>query len=253
MIVSGSDKNSLESEILTAPAPATAPARIIDFGQTEVDEYEGYFAMVVDNVLTPEECAQLLSLVRPAEGAPWPPATVTTYDNRQILADSRQCGRIIFNSETIGARLLDRIRHHIPPEVATLDNAPDITGQMPVIRRERWQISRFNEALKFLKYEAGDYFRPHSDANYVDKETGETSYLTAHFYLNGGGDGEAGVEGGATRFAVKYDESDQRKVDVDPKMGSVLIFQQRDLYHEGATVTKGTKYTLRADVMYKKV
>lgn len=66
---------------------------------------------------------------------------------------------------------------------------------MPVIRRERWEISRLNEALKFLKYEAGDYFRPHSDAHYVDKETGETSYLTAHFYLNGGSDREAGVEG----------------------------------------------------------
>ena len=247
-------KEGLESRILEGPAPATASARIIDFAKTEVDEYAGYFAMVIDDILTPEECAHLLSLVQPADDAPWPPATVTAYNGSQMLVpDSRHCGRIIFNSATVAARLLDRIRPHIPPDVAVLDNVPDITGQMPVIRKEKWEVSRLNEALKFLRYEAGDYFRPHSDAHYVDRETGETSYLTAHFYLNGGDTGDMGVEGGATRFAVKYDDADQRKVDVDPKTGSVLIFQQRDLYHEGADVIKGTKYTMRADVMYKKV
>lgn len=108
--MAATDKNALESEILTGPAPTTAAARIIDFGQTEVDEYDGYFAMVIDDVLTCDECAQLLSLVQPPEGAPWPPATVTTYDGRQLLVpDSRHCGRIVFSSETVATRLLDRI------------------------------------------------------------------------------------------------------------------------------------------------
>ncbi|KAK7750960.1 hypothetical protein SLS62_007093 [Diatrype stigma] len=244
----------MESTVLTGPAPASASARIIDFSKTDVDEYADYFAMVIDNVLTPEECTELISLVRPAEGAPWPAATVTAYNGDQIQSpDTRHCGRIIYKSRTIGDRLLARILPHLPPHVVTLDNAPDITGQMPIIRKEKWRVSRFNEDLKFLQYEPGDFFRPHCDAHCTDKDTGETSYLTAHFYLNGGNGKENHIEGGATRFAVDFDDPSEGKLDVDPKAGSVLIFQQRDMYHEGADVTKGTKYTMRADVMYKKV
>lgn len=250
-----SDKEILESKILTGPAPASASARIIDFDETDVDEYSGYFAMVIDDVLAREECAELIALVQPAEGAPWPAATVTTYNGDQIHSpETRHCGRIIYNSRTIGDRLLARILPHLPPGVVMLDNVPDITGQMPIIRNETLGVSRFNEALKFLKYEAGDFFRPHCDAHYTDKDAGETSYLTAHFYLNGGGNGEEdGVEGGATRFGVDFEDPSAGKLDVDPKAGSVLIFQQRDLYHEGADVTRGTKYTMRADIMYKKI
>lgn len=154
---------------------------------------------------------------------------------------------------TIGDRLLSRILPHLPPEVITLENGPDITGQIPVIRKEKWRISRFNEALEFLTYEAGNFVRPHCDAHYVDKDSGETSYLTAHFYLTGSGGERDDVKGGATRFAVDFEHLNEGKIDVDPKAGSVLIFQQRDLYHEGTDVTMGTKYTMRVDVMYKKV
>ncbi|RYO80310.1 hypothetical protein DL766_003221 [Monosporascus sp. MC13-8B] len=247
-------KAALESRVLSGPPPACAAARVIDFKETEVKEYADYFAMVINDILMPEECAELVSLAQPAHNAPWPPAKMTAYNGSQILdPSSRHCGRIIYNSKAVADRLLNRILPHLPPEVATLDNVPDITGQMPVIRKEKWKISRFNEALKFLKYERGNCFRPHCDAHYEDKETGEKSSLTAHFYLNGGNRGEDTVEGGATRFAVDFADPNAGKVDVNPKAGSVLIFQQRDMYHEGAGVNKGVKYTMRADVMYKKV
>jgi hypothetical protein len=38
---------------------------------------------------------------------------------------------------------------------------------------------------------------------------------------------------------------------VNPKAGSVLIFQHRGLFHEGATVRKGIKYTMRTDILYE--
>ncbi|RYP13175.1 hypothetical protein DL765_007002 [Monosporascus sp. GIB2] len=251
--MASSHKAALESRVLGGPAPACAAARVIDFKETEVKEYADYFAMVINDILTPEECAELISLVLPAHNAPWPPATMTAYNGSQIRDPSSwHCGRIIYNSKAVADRLLDRILAHLPPEVVTLDNVPDVTGQMPVIRKEKWKISRLNEALKFLKYEPGNYFRPHCDAHYEDKETGEKSFLTAHFYLKGG-NGENSVEGGSTRFAVYFADPNAGKVDVNPKAGSVLIFQQRDMYHEGAGVNKGVKYTMRADVMYKKI
>lgn len=89
----------------------------------------------------------------------------------------------------------------------------------------------------------------HCDGAYrcvIDGKEGKTHY-TLHLYLNGENE-EDELEGGATSFLSK-DET--RRLDVNPKTGSVLIFQHRSLYHEGAIVTKGTKYTMRTDLLYK--
>lgn len=40
------------------------------------------------------------------------------------------------------------------------------------------------------------------------------------------------------------------RIDVVPKAGRVLLFQHRFLIHSGDDVVKGTKYTLRTDIMY---
>lgn len=75
--------------------------------------------------------------------------------------------------------------------------------------------------------------------------------MTVHLYLNDSvaatGEG-AELVGGATSF-LSSDET--RKVDVDPKAGRVLIFQQRGLYHAGDDVLEGTKYTMRTEIMYE--
>lgn len=43
------------------------------------------------------------------------------------------------------------------------------------------------------------------------------------------------------------------RLDVAPKMGRVLIFQQRGLLHSGDDVKAGTKLTMRTELMYQKV
>lgn len=248
----------VESQILSGPAPPSANARLIDFKKTNLGLYEDFFAMVIDDLFTPDECAALLSVVQPAAAAadqPWPPATVTAYNGTQFVdLASRDCGRIIHESKTLADGLLARILPHIPPAVASLTNAPDITGQAAVVNKETWKISRLDSALRFLKYEPGQYFSPHCDGHYVGKgDRAEKSFLTVHLYLNGGGQGDEEIEGGATRFGIDFENPKEDKLDIDPKRGSVLIFQQRDMYHEGVEVRKGTKYTLRTDVIYEKV
>lgn len=42
-------------------------------------------------------------------------------------------------------------------------------------------------------------------------------------------------------------------MDVKPKTGRVLLFQQEGLLHSGADVRRGIKLTMRTDVLYKKV
>ncbi|KAI1394695.1 hypothetical protein F4819DRAFT_480848 [Hypoxylon fuscum] len=243
-----------ESEILGGPAPASVTAHRIDFNKTDVKEYEGYFAMTIDNVLTQEECTDLLRLVSPPDNAAWPAVTVTAYDGSYKLdLKSRFCDRMFYTSQALADRLLARILPFLPPEIVTLKDTPDITGQLPVIRKETWRISRLRDELRFLKYGPGQYFKPHCDGHFVDEDKGEKSYLTVHLYLNGGRSDDGAVEGGATRFAVDFEDPEEGRLDVNPKAGSLVIFQQRDMYHEGTEVTKGTKYTMRTDVVYKKV
>lgn len=60
-------------------------------------------------------------------------------------------------------------------------------------------LAGLNERIRFLRYEGGDYFRPHWDGCYVDdgKGTGVSrrSLFTVHLYLNGEGEQDWGVLG----------------------------------------------------------
>lgn len=87
----------------------------------------------------------------------------------------------------------------------------------------------------------------HHDGSYVTPDGKESSFLTLHLYLNESTP-ENKLEGGATTF---HSHDMQRFLDVDPKVGRVLIFQHRGLLHSGEDVTAGIKLTLRTDLMYK--
>ncbi len=56
------------------------------------------------------------------------------------------------------------------------------------------------------------------------------------------------LKGGATTF---HSSDMTRRLDVDPKMGRVLLFQHKGLLHSGDYVTGGIKYTMRTDIMYE--
>lgn len=97
------------------------------------------------------------------------------------------------------------------------------------------------------------YALAHCDAHYsedVDERRFQT-FFTVHVYLNDSV-AEAGQEaelvGGATSF---HTSNGEKKLDVDPKVGRVLIFQHKRLYHSGDSVTKGIKYTMRAEIVYE--
>ena len=71
-----------------------------------------------------------------------------------------------------------------------------------------------------------------------------------HLYLNEA-DEDSMLEGGATTFHSR--DYSGRCVDIVPKVGRVLLFQQKGLLHSGADVKRGIKYTMRTDVMYRRV
>ncbi|PYH97250.1 oxidoreductase domain-containing protein [Aspergillus ellipticus CBS 707.79] len=246
---------------LTAPPPPNAHCQRIDFEHTKpaFPEYKNLCAAVIDDVFAPEECNELLRLAESSTlpqrsgggggGGGGDPAAPPVWERAMInIGNGKQLG----------------IDH--------LDNQPLVTGLAG--RNKSYRLTRLNERLRFLKYEGGEYFRPHWDGFYTTPDKTEKSYFTVHLYLNGAGEqdhnewkkamkkvgtsGEKNLDtngellGGATSFLEGFNEKG-RTLRVFPRTGSVLVFQQNDLMHAGDPVLRGTKYTVRTDIMYQRV
>ena len=88
------------------------------------------------------------------------------------------------------------------------------------------------------RYEAGQFFAPHTDHWYRPDDDSITLHSVL-LYLN------EGFEGGETRFIEPVEQI------VEPKRGRVAVFQHK-VRHEGCEILSGTKYALRTDVIYKR-
>lgn len=258
---------------LLPPAPSCARARKIDFATTDppLPGCKDLFAVVIDDLLTAEECQELIHRAEastPDGTATWERAQINIGGGRQMLAaDVRNSSRIMWDSPKMAQKVLDRLMPFLQTfELDQFTNRPRVTGLAG--RGKSYRLARLNERLRFLRYEGGEYFRPHWDGKYKDPATGETSYYTIHLYLNGEGEqdldgliqaqqkGQVNADlagtllGGATSFMPSFEEQ-HKQVRIFPRTGSVLIFQQNDLLHSGDQVFRGTKFTMRTDIMYR--
>ncbi|KAI2624074.1 oxidoreductase domain-containing protein [Xylaria nigripes] len=247
---------AIPDDFLKSPVSDSQPITHspIDFESSVLPEYTGCYAVVLDHVLSPSECAQLLELAEASvmdedkqDGSSWGDALVNIGSGYEIeVPDYRKSGRIIWDQQEIVDRLWDR-----------MSAVPEIREKLSAVsgfEDTQYEFYRVNKRLRFLKYTPGQFFRAHCDGAYEESTPDGhmlMTFMTVHLYLNDSkqvvGSG-ADLVGGATSF-LSRDES--RKLDVDPKAGRVLIFQHKKLRHSGADVKSGTKYTVRTDIMYK--
>lgn len=212
-----------------------------------------HFALIIDDLFTPEECAELLKY---AEGkAKWEAARVNVGGGQErMMTAVRNSTRILLMDKDAAKVLFDRVlpyleqfgiaemRQNDTTHCATYPYDWDVGGKENAV--VAWKASCINEMLRFLQYHPGQYFRPHEDGQYVRNDGSERSYFTFHLYL--GGD----AKGGATTILARKKEGD---VAVEPKVGRVLVFQQKGIQHEGSELSEGVKYTMRTDIMYKPI
>jgi hypothetical protein len=191
----------IPEDFLRGPSP-NASLHKIDFEHTTptIFAYKDYFAGVIDNFMTESECKILLNLAEQSTATEisdgrisppkWERAMINAGNGKQIMSvESRKSGRVIFDSSEIAQRLLDRLMPFFQEfEIDQVKNKPLVTGLGPAKRGEIYKISRLNERLRFLRYEGGDYFRPHWDGCYVTPDGKEKSLYTIHLYLNGEGE-----------------------------------------------------------------
>jgi predicted 2-oxoglutarate/Fe(II)-dependent dioxygenase YbiX len=102
-----------------------------------------------------------------------------------------------------------------------------------------------NERLRFYRYDAGQAFPAHTDGCF-ERSAQERSLLTLLVYLN------QDFEGGGTVIWKSEEEMKKARPGAEflPRTGTALIFAH-GLWHEGRPVTRGRKYVLRTDVMFR--
>ncbi|KAI1123402.1 hypothetical protein F5Y10DRAFT_54469 [Nemania abortiva] len=252
---------------LTSPQGPAVMVAPIDFAISPLaDDYSSFFAMTIDNLLTPDECTKL----RDAAGNDW-----------QTLSKGnafRECQNILVFSPEWASALYDRIVARLPEEVKTLrkgDRLAEIVAGPSHLkasigsRKTVWRIKEANERLSFLRYQPGHHFKPHCDALYARPGKDERSFLTCQVYLNDAPESAGGESsgGGETRFwtsqvgkrqklpVTEHETGDKNEapfLDVKPKIGRALVFQQRMLWHSGQEVKNGEKLTVRLDLMFER-
>jgi hypothetical protein len=158
------------------PDPTIIKTERIDFEKTPLPEYKSCYAVVLDNVLTKEECNQLIHLTERSAGAHrdddevpdngWRPAMVNAGVGQEYLKpDYRNSDRIIWDNHDIAQRLWKRVLQGkgIKEYLAVLEGREydPVLGDWPRKEGERWVITRqgINERLRFLKYGPGQFFR----------------------------------------------------------------------------------------------
>ena len=186
-----------------------------------------HFAIVIRNVLRKEECDKWIN---DTEQKGYSIAGVNLGGGKQSYeTDVRKGSRFLTDDTGISEQLWERISPLIPKGILG-NNYSLPTG--------------LNERLRFLRYDAGDFFALHNDGAFTYPEdhpkAGLKSYVTFQLYLNDG------FEGGATRI---YSDDRSEFHDVVPEVGSVLLFQH-EMFHSGEPVRQGRKYTVRTDMMF---
>ncbi|KAF8811376.1 hypothetical protein BYT27DRAFT_7184854 [Phlegmacium glaucopus] len=224
--------------------PAFEVAPVLDWSTTPLaQEYSGSYLKVLDNFFTSEECAALIALAESDQE--WKQAAVhygLAAHQNYVNTEYRNSERILrFDheaAEKIYQRLLPYVQEFV--DIKAGDKWEGIVGR-PGTVSGTWKLVGLNERLSFLRYGPGHYFRGHCDGQ-LELPDGRMSRVTVQIYL-----GEEEVEGGATRISGRR----RAFVDIEPEKGRVLIFQQRGIFHSGEEVTKGLKYALRTDFMFR--
>jgi len=184
------------------------------------------FAKVIHNVLTEQQCAELVESVN---NKGFTPALLNIGRGKQKLEPYVRNGhRVIVDSAPVSTWLFEVIKKELPEQMCG------------------GELVELNERLRFLCYTPGQEFAMHCDGEFRrppgHPRQGDSSRVTVQLYLHDVPE----ENGGATTFDFGHRSEN---IPCQPKAGSMLIFSQ-DCPHEGSLLRKGLKYTVRTEAMY---
>lgn len=162
---------ALSTEFLTRKPQNAAPVSIkrIEWSETDLVQYTGKFAAVIDNVLSEDECVTLLQMAEasmrnePGEES-WRPALVKTETGDEILQrECRNGERIMWDNQDVVDCIWERCIGAAPcikDELAVITGDSNIFGlRSRGVPSQQWKFRRVNKRMRFLRYHKGGYFR----------------------------------------------------------------------------------------------
>jgi len=175
----------------------------------------------------------------------------------------RNSARIILDDFAIADGIFQKLRPYLG-DIEALDHADKhqaLKGRRGMDDPSNGaHLLRLNERLRFLRYGPGQFFQSHCDGAYWTPDKKQVTYYTLQIYLNG--DSET-LKGGATRFwsqshgnyrpptrGFNGKSQPDAFVDVEARLGRVVVFEHEGLLHSGEPVKSGLKYTLRSDFLF---
>jgi predicted 2-oxoglutarate/Fe(II)-dependent dioxygenase YbiX len=174
-------------------------------------------------VLTEAECQELIAR---GHSLGFEQALVNNYGQDELLTNIRNNERVQFADQALavdlGTKLLAALRDRFPYHV------------------QHRQYVKPGEHFRMYRYTPGQYFKPHRDGSFQDKEL--ESEITVLFYLND-------ADGGETVLMPYGLQQKWAHQAFQPKAGDVLMFEH-NIWHEGRPVNSGEKYVLRTDLFY---
>ena len=202
-----------------------APKRKDKF-ELERQEFLKDAGWIFEDFLSQEECAKMIDLTEKVG--------FQTAEQYCHLYRNRWNDRILVDDVAMAGLIWDRIRPHVM-------NLPVHSSGMD------WLPCGVNPRFRLCRYIGGQdhFFGKHIDGGYKNPETGEVSFLTLLVYLNS----KTEFDGGCTNFF----QGGKQVFSVVPKTGMCTVFFQDDgrCQHEGEKVSKGKKYIIRTDIMYR--
>ena len=148
---------TLPEEFLSQPKP-DIKKQIVNFKKVGLPEYDGFYACVLDDVLTAEECVQLTRAAESTTNGSWEKAMINVGSGKQVMAtETRNCGRIVWDDREIVAKIWARCRDAVP-ELSEIRDQPKIAPGS-ARKKDAWRMTRLNERMRFLSYVEGNYFR----------------------------------------------------------------------------------------------
>jgi len=193
---------------------------------------------ILENILTANECEQLIIKSDPH---------YMKLDSEYLLTE-RDGQRVLSNDKKFADVLYMRIQKYLPNK----NLQPCGFGVSG-----KWTPLKINSCFRYCKYIGPSLgFAPHRDATYIENET-TRSILTILIYLNDE------YQRGSTIF---YKTNNKRTMDqtvsdemkngfmerfnYKPKKGSVLIFNHNMIHKGDAIMPNDVKYMIRSDIVF---
>lgn len=179
---------------------------------------------LLKHFLSPDECEWHIDN---GERRGFKEALISFPSGDQAIKGARNNDRVEFKDENMSNRYFSRAKQFL------FDSDLD------------FEVSRFNELVRYYRYARGQRFKRHKDGSYIANSI-EKSRFSFLVYLNDNfGGGETIIWGGEK---VLDDKSEAHVI--TPEVGMAFVFPH-SFWHEGRRLEHGMKYVLRFDVMYR--